>query len=139
LISGIGSGGGNNTRTDEYGGSIEKRTRFLFDVLDEIRKAAPECRVGVHLNPSAHGLFGMTIDEATIPAFDHLDEGMADQVAFGKLYISNPDLAERFAAKVPTAPWDETTFYTAGPKGYTDYPAAAGTVDLKLLNHKIPK
>ena len=43
-------------------------------------------------------------------------------VAFGKLFISNPDLVERFAMNAPMADWDEDTFYTQGEKGYTDYP-----------------
>ena len=51
-----------------------------------------------------------------------IEAGDADLVAFGKLYISNPDLAERFAINAPTAAWDEDTFYTQGEKGYTDYP-----------------
>ena len=50
-------------------------------------------------------------------------DGLADLVAFGKLFISNPDLVERFAAKAKTARWDEDTFYTPGAKGYTDYPS----------------
>ncbi len=52
-----------------------------------------------------------------------IDEGDADLVAYGKLFISNPDLAERFAEKAELAQWDKNTFYTRGPKGYTDYPA----------------
>ncbi len=60
-----------------------------------------------------------------------LASGDADAVAFGKLFISNPDLAERFAEHErgdtsPLNPWDETTFYTrpgmTREKGYTDYP-----------------
>jgi len=52
-----------------------------------------------------------------------IENGDADLVAYGKLFISNPDLDERFAAKEETAPWDQSTFYTPGAKGYTDYPA----------------
>jgi N-ethylmaleimide reductase len=51
-----------------------------------------------------------------------INDKLADLVAYGKLYISNPDLVERFAAKAETAAWDESTFYTMGAKGYTDYP-----------------
>jgi N-ethylmaleimide reductase len=49
-------------------------------------------------------------------------EGHADLVAFGKLFISNPDLVERFAIKAPLNPWDKNTFYYGGEKGYIDYP-----------------
>jgi N-ethylmaleimide reductase len=171
-----------NQRTDEYGGSIDKRARILFEVIDEVKKHVPENRIGVRLNPSLHGLFGMTLDEESIPTFDyivnrlnnyalaylHLSEpftdvsevpaaepniaqhyrpmyqgtliintafnretgnkviadGLADLVAFGKLFISNPDLVERFNGGMETAAWDKDTFYTPGPKGYTDYPRA---------------
>lgn len=52
-----------------------------------------------------------------------LTSGAADAIAYGKLYISNPDLAERFRANAPLAEWNLKTFYTPGPVGYTDYPA----------------
>jgi 2,4-dienoyl-CoA reductase-like NADH-dependent reductase (Old Yellow Enzyme family) len=52
-----------------------------------------------------------------------LNEGKADAVAFGKLAIANPDLPERFAELAPLNPWDSSTFYSGGAKGYTDYPA----------------
>lgn len=51
-----------------------------------------------------------------------VEEGNADLVSFGKLFISNPDLPKRFENNWPTAEWDEDTFYTQGAKGYTDYP-----------------
>jgi len=169
-----------NVRTDEYGGSKENRAKILFEVIDEIKKYVPENRIGLRLNPSLHGIFGMTLDEESIPTFDyivenlnqynlayvHLSEpyndvsdvpyaepniaahyrplyhgtlminagfnqkrgnqiiadGLADLVAFGKLFISNPDLVERFAVNAEIARWDEDTFYTPGAKGYTDYP-----------------
>jgi N-ethylmaleimide reductase len=43
-------------------------------------------------------------------------------VAFGKLFISNPDLVKRFENGLPLNPWDESTFYYGGEKGYIDYP-----------------
>ncbi len=51
-----------------------------------------------------------------------IGEGQADLVSFGKLYISNPDLVERFENSADLAEWDNDTFYTPGKKGYTDYP-----------------
>ena len=50
--------------------------------------------------------------------------GNADLVAYGKPYISNPDLVERFEQGFDLAEWDNDTFYTPGKKGYTDYPMA---------------
>lgn len=169
-----------NVRTDAYGGNIENRTRFLFEVLDALKEVMPMNRVGIRLNPSAHNIFGITVDEQTIPTFDYIvnkvneydlaylhlsepftdvsdeplaiqevakryrpmykgtlminsnfdqekgnkiiEDGDADLVAFGKLFISNPDLVERFSKEKPLAPWDTETFYTTGTKGYTDYP-----------------
>jgi N-ethylmaleimide reductase len=55
-----------------------------------------------------------------------LASGLADFVVFGKPFTSNPDLAERFASGAALTPFDATTFYTPGPKGYTDFlPASA--------------
>ena len=170
-----------NLRTDNYGGSLENRVRFFFETLDKVKAVIPENKIGVRLNPSLNGVFGIEATEDTIPTFDHIverlnnydlsylhlsepftdvseiefleteiakryrpiykgnlminggftqekgnkviEEGHADLVAFGKLYISNPDLAERFALNAPMAEWDNDTFYTQGEKGYTDYPA----------------
>ncbi|RYG25548.1 alkene reductase [bacterium] len=52
-------------------------------------------------------------------------KGEADAVAYGRLYIANPDLVRRFREKTVLNPWDSETFYTPGPKGYIDYPALA--------------
>jgi 2,4-dienoyl-CoA reductase-like NADH-dependent reductase (Old Yellow Enzyme family) len=52
-----------------------------------------------------------------------IEEGRADAVAFGKLYIANPDLVERFANHAPLNAWNTATFYAPGAEGYTDYPA----------------
>lgn len=54
-----------------------------------------------------------------------LSTGAADLVAFGTLYIANPDLPQRFALNAPLNQPDTTTFYGGGEKGYTDYPAIA--------------
>jgi N-ethylmaleimide reductase len=54
-----------------------------------------------------------------------LASGAADLVAFGTLYIANPDLPQRFALNAPLNQPDPTTFYGGGEKGYTDYPAIA--------------
>lgn len=51
--------------------------------------------------------------------------GHADIVAFGKDFISNPDLVTRLREQLPLNPFDTATFYGGGAKGYTDYPALA--------------
>jgi N-ethylmaleimide reductase len=52
-----------------------------------------------------------------------IEEGNADLVAFGKLFISNPDLPHRFEQNAELADWNQDTFYSQGREGYTDYPA----------------
>ncbi len=52
-------------------------------------------------------------------------KGDADMVAFGKPFISNPDLVERFAQNIPLDEWDESTFYSGGAEGYLDYEVKA--------------
>ncbi|MGZ8190666.1 MAG: alkene reductase, partial [Methylococcaceae bacterium] len=52
-----------------------------------------------------------------------LADGLADAVAFGQLYIANPDLVERFQLNAPLNTPDPATFYGGSEKGYTDYPA----------------
>jgi N-ethylmaleimide reductase len=47
-------------------------------------------------------------------------------VAFGKAFISNPDLVERLRKGEPLAEANRATFYGGGAEGYTDYPTLAG-------------
>lgn len=174
--------GCSNERTDEYGGSIENRARFFFEVLDAMKEVIPQEKIGARFNPSLHGMSGITVDEETIPTFEYiikklndynlayihlsepftdvsevpfavteiakhfrplyngtlmintdfdqdkgnqvLEAGNADLVAYGKPFISNPDLVERFEKNIELADWDKDTFYTTGTEGYTDYPKA---------------
>ncbi|BEI37838.1 alkene reductase [Polynucleobacter sp. HIN7] len=50
-------------------------------------------------------------------------DGEADAIAFGRLFIANPDLPKRFELKAPLNPYQRATFYGGNEKGYTDYPA----------------
>lgn len=52
----------------------------------------------------------------------------AEAVSFGRHFIANPDLADRLRTEAPLAPFDRTTLYTPGPRGYTDYPALNGAM-----------
>jgi len=54
-----------------------------------------------------------------------IEQGHADMVAYGKLFIANPDLPERFAKILPLNAPDQATFYGGDEKGYTDYPKYA--------------
>jgi N-ethylmaleimide reductase len=54
-----------------------------------------------------------------------LKEGQADLIAFARSFLANPDLVERMRVNAPLNAPDMATFYTPGPKGYTDYPTLA--------------
>lgn len=56
-------------------------------------------------------------------AQDVLDAGVADAVAWGKLFISNPDLPRRLQTDAPLNEFDMATFFGGDTRGYTDYPA----------------
>ena len=64
----------------------------------------------------ANGGFDQARAESAIAA------GVCDAVAFGRPFISNPDLVERFRSGAPLNRWDADTFYQGGDKGYIDYP-----------------
>lgn len=53
-----------------------------------------------------------------------LRDGKGDLFAFGRAFLANPDLVARMERNLPLNPPDPSTFYTPGPKGYTDYPVA---------------
>ena len=55
-----------------------------------------------------------------------LAAGKCDLIAVGKPFLANPDLVARWKGNAPLNTPDMSTFYTPGPKGYTDYPALAG-------------
>jgi N-ethylmaleimide reductase len=54
-----------------------------------------------------------------------LASGQADLVAFGKAFISNPDLGRRLRDNLPWAEGNRKTYYGGAAEGYTDYPVAA--------------
>jgi N-ethylmaleimide reductase len=65
------------------------------------------------------GNMGYTPQEAE----QAIADGKLDAVAFGTAFLANPDLPERILQNAPLNAPDSTTFYTPGPKGYTDYPS----------------
>jgi len=169
-----------NKRTDQYGGSIENRTRFALEVVDAVLKVWPATRLGIRIapvspandiadsNPAAlfgalaeqlskrnlaylHVVEGATGGPRDVAPFDYLalkrafsgayianngytrdlaiaaiEENRADMIAFGKLFISNPDLVERLKRDAPLSESDQKTWYGGGAKGYTDYPTLGG-------------
>jgi N-ethylmaleimide reductase len=71
------------------------------------------------LNPHAGGVFPATPQVA----LDTTEQGVADAVAVGALFLANPDLPARIRAGGPYNAVDESTFYGGDHTGYTDYPA----------------
>lgn len=189
---------GTNHRTDAYGGSLEKRGRFLLEVVDDAIARIGAHRVGVRISPhfradgiddsdtigtyryvaqqlSRRGIAYLHVQEGLgrddqprsplhlrqldrsimigptsgepflAPMFrEHfggllilngnyeldtakqvIESGRADAVSFGRLYIANPDLVERFERGAPLNEIDMSTYYTGGAKGYLDYPTLA--------------
>ncbi len=169
---------GTNRRTDQYGGSVANRARFLFEVTEAVISTIGADRVGVRLSPAntwnvpadsdTHSLYDTVIsalsaydlaylhlreaqgDLSAIPnmvtdvtahyrrvyrgtiitntGFDRdranevIRKGHADLVAFGTLFIGNPDLPERCLRGAALNQADQQTFYQGGSKGYVDYP-----------------
>nr|WP_315239349.1 alkene reductase [uncultured Albidiferax sp.] len=167
-----------NQRTDGYGGSLENRARFLFEVLTAVTAAIGADKVGLRLSPlnsynsmqdsdplafigfladklNAYqlaylhvmradffgvqkgdvltiarekykgvlvGNMGYTAEEAE----EAITAGQLDAVAFGTSFLANPDLPARIQLKAPLNTPDQSTFYTSGAKGYTDYPTLQG-------------
>lgn len=95
---------------------IEPADKAAYTVDGEITSATK------HLK----SLFGGTV--ITAQGYDHetgdavIARGDAHLVAFGKLFIANPDLPQRFRTGAPFNPPDETSFYGGDARGYTDYP-----------------
>jgi len=174
---------GANHRKDDYGGSIENRSRLMLEVMRAIAGEIGHDRVGLRISPvtpandivdeNPHALFDYLMRQlASLGlAYIHVIEGAtggpreiadrpfdytamrhayrdagghgawmvnngydqalaqqaldhgADLVAFGRPYIANPDLVERFRTGTPLNAPDKMTFYGGGAKGYTDYPS----------------
>ena len=160
-----------NQRHDEYGGSIENRARFLFEVIDAVIQAIGRERTGLRLSPGsevgdikesdAEALYDFVIRRLNYKRLAYLHigtsdqsrnwhsmlkpiyegnyfagsgftketgekllaEGGADAIIYGRPFLANPDLPERFKLGAPLNEQDQSTFYTPGEKGYTDYPA----------------
>jgi N-ethylmaleimide reductase len=171
-----------NLRTDQYGGSIENRTRFLMEVTKAVIEVWGADRVGVRLSP--YGIANGSGEADPMPLYTHVVQslnplglaylhfieprssgagraevnhqnvpsamvlfrpiwkgvlitaggftgetadaaiaaGHADAIAFGRIFISNPDLPRRLQHGFPLTPYNRATFYGGDAPGYTDYP-----------------
>jgi 2,4-dienoyl-CoA reductase-like NADH-dependent reductase (Old Yellow Enzyme family) len=95
----------------------KRRIAFLV-----ARESLDAPRIGPEVKAAFGGVY-VANDKFTFETAEEvLAKGEADAVAFGKLFIANPDLVERYRQKAPLNSWDASTFYSSGPKGYVDYP-----------------
>jgi N-ethylmaleimide reductase len=77
------------------------------------------------LRAAFQGLFILAGGFDRTSAEDALKAGHADLIAFARSFLANPDLVERMRTNETLNAVDMATFYTPGPKGYTDYPSRA--------------
>jgi 2,4-dienoyl-CoA reductase-like NADH-dependent reductase (Old Yellow Enzyme family) len=80
-------------------------------------------RIGPQLKAAFGGAYIANEQFTRESAERMLAAGEADAVAFGRLYIANPDLPRRFARGAALNEPRPNLFYVPGPEGYTDYPA----------------
>jgi 2,4-dienoyl-CoA reductase-like NADH-dependent reductase (Old Yellow Enzyme family) len=89
------------------------------------RESLGEGRIGPELKKLFGGVYIANEKFTAESASRVLATGEADAIAFGKLFIANPDLPERLRIGAPLNEPDPSTFYAPGAKGYTDYPSLA--------------
>lgn len=95
----------------------KKKIAFLC-----VRESLGENRIGPALKKEFGGVYIANEGFTRETAEEVLEREEADAVAFGRLYIANPDLVERFKQNAPLNAPKPQSFYAPGPEGYTDYP-----------------
>ena len=92
------------------------------------REHAGENRIGPQIKAAFGGVYIANEQFSNDSAEAALAAGEADAIAWGKLFIANPDLPTRIKLNAPFNAPDTTTFYGGSVRGYTDYPALAAAV-----------
>jgi N-ethylmaleimide reductase len=122
-------GMGDSDPLDTFGYVVRELDRRRVGYLTMLEPNEKDLEKGVAIEQVAKKLRPMTsvpfiantgFDKAK--GMDMLQSGNADAIAYGSLFIANPDLVARFQTDAPLNRPDPSTFYGAGPKGYTDYP-----------------
>jgi 2,4-dienoyl-CoA reductase-like NADH-dependent reductase (Old Yellow Enzyme family) len=80
-------------------------------------------RIGSKLRAAFGGVYVVNEKFNFETASHAVESGEADAVAFGKLFIANPDLPQRFKLRAVLNEWKVPQFYAGGAEGYTDYPS----------------
>lgn len=161
---------GTNQRTDEYGGNLENRLRFVLEVLAAMNSVDGADRVGMRICPgnpfndlsdeNPEQTFAALLDQVSPMSLAYLhvirmpkgpvdnltlaqrhysgslvvndsydcaeaqkviERGEASAVSFGRSFIANPDLLQRFKDGSELQALNPATLYTPGAEGYTDY------------------
>jgi 2,4-dienoyl-CoA reductase-like NADH-dependent reductase (Old Yellow Enzyme family) len=94
------------------------------------RESVGPGRLGPELKRKFGGIYIANEGFSFETANQALAAGEADAVAFGRLFIANPDLPKRFALRAALNTPDPSTFYASGARGYTDYPALDDNVEM---------
>jgi N-ethylmaleimide reductase len=94
-------------------------------VVEMLSAGSSKPRVAPSLRAAFKGAFILNGGYDAETGAAALKAGEADAIAYGKWFLANPDLVERFRAGAPLNQPDVKTFYTDGAKGYTDYPERA--------------
>lgn len=89
------------------------------------RERLGDDRIGPQLKAAFGGVYVVNEGFTRETAEQVLAAGEADAVAFGKLFIANPDLPKRFELDAKLNEWRPDTFYRGGADGYVDYPQLA--------------
>ena len=112
---------------DEFYVSLTKKLADLglvyIHVVDHSAMGAPAVSPELKrkIRQTFKGAFILSGGYDATKAQHDLIEDKGDLVAFGRGFISNPDLVEKMRVRTPLKPADSSTFYSPGPKGYTDY------------------
>jgi len=93
-------------------------------VLDEDSEDRGPERTALKMRKTYAGTYMLNQNYDFRTGTEAIKAGHADLISYGRHYISNPDLVERFRTGTPLSPLDPATLYRGGEEGYTDYPAA---------------
>jgi len=100
----------------------------------ELREVGPDGTFGKTDQPKLSPVIRQVFDKPLVLNQDYsleeaemvVAEGKADAISFGRKFLANPDLPHRFEAGLPLNEDEMKTWYSRGPEGYVDYPAADG-------------
>lgn len=98
---------------------------LYLHVLDHSAMGAPAvpAELKSRLRAAFKGVFILAGGFDRVSAEKALESGQADLIAFARAFLANPDLVARMQTEATLNSVDMATFYTPGPKGYTDYPS----------------